>query len=101
MFEAWLPSSHGEPSQNAPQGRAYLCRLYAGVNEVTSEEMAVISKVQLFCMVLVTFLAVYLNYPAPGFSKKLQEWRDTGKYFNYKGNAIFYQGDGPAGEKVT
>lgn len=46
---------------------------------------------QLVCAVAVVAIATFINLPAPRFSKRLEEWRIMGQYFNYKGNAIFYQ----------
>lgn len=52
-----------------------------------------ISNFQLVCAVAVVAIATFINLPAPRFSKRLEEWRIMGQYFNYKGNAIFYQGE--------
>lgn len=57
-----------------------------------SAKMA-ISNFQLVCAVAVVAIATFINLPAPRFSKRLEEWRIMGQYFNYKGNAIFYQGE--------
>ena len=57
-----------------------------------SAKMA-ISNIQLVCAVAVVAIATFINLPAPRFSKRLEEWRIMGQYFNYKGNAIFYQGE--------
>ncbi|XP_074609506.1 mesoderm-specific transcript protein-like isoform X2 [Acropora palmata] len=46
---------------------------------------------QVICAVIVVAVAAFINFPAPYFSKTLQEWRNMGQYFNYRGNAIFYQ----------
>lgn len=57
-----------------------------------SAKMA-ISNFQLVCAVVVVAIATFVNLPAPRFSKRLEEWRNMGQYFNYRGNAIFYQGN--------
>lgn len=56
-----------------------------------SAKMAI--SIQLVCAVGVVAIATFINLPAPRFSKRLEEWRNMGQYFNYKGNAIFYQGE--------
>lgn len=56
-----------------------------------SSKMA-ISNFQVICAVVVVAIATFINLPAPRFSQRLEEWRNMGQYFNYKGNAIFYQG---------
>ncbi|KAK2553892.1 Mesoderm-specific transcript protein [Acropora cervicornis] len=50
-----------------------------------------VSNFQVICAVIVVAVAAFINFPAPYFSKTLQEWRNMGQYFNYRGNAIFYQ----------
>lgn len=50
-----------------------------------------VSNFQVICAVIVVAIATFINFPAPYFSKTLQEWRNMGQYFNYRGNAIFYQ----------
>lgn len=52
-----------------------------------------VSNFQIFCAVTVVAVATFINLPAPRFSQRLQEWRNMGQYFNYRGNAIFYQGE--------
>lgn len=52
-----------------------------------------VSNFQVICAVIVVAVATFINFPAPHFSKTLQEWRNMGQYFNYRGNAIFYQGN--------
>ena len=52
-----------------------------------------VSSFQIFCAVTVVAVATFINLPAPRFSQRLQEWRNMGQYFNYRGNAIFYQGE--------
>lgn len=37
-------------------------------------------------------IAIFLNYPPSDFSPDLREWSESGYYFNYKGQAIFYKG---------
>lgn len=50
-----------------------------------------VSNLQIICAVAVVAVATFINLPAPRFSERLQEWRNMGQYFNYRGNAIFYQ----------
>ncbi|XP_073228997.1 mesoderm-specific transcript protein-like [Porites lutea] len=50
-----------------------------------------VSNFQIFCAVTVVAVATFINLPAPRFSQRLQEWKNMGQYFNYRGNAIFYQ----------
>lgn len=69
------------------EGGSYFLRLRLRC----SAKMA-ISNFQLVCAVAVIAIATFINLPAPRFSKRLEEWRNMGQYFNYKGNAIFYQG---------
>lgn len=61
-------------------------------SSVGASKMA-ISNFQLVCAVAVVAIATFVNLPAPRFSERLEEWRNMGQYFNYKGNAIFYQGE--------
>lgn len=51
-----------------------------------------VSNFQIVCALAVVAIATFINLPAPRFSQRLQEWRSMGQYFNYRGNAIFYQG---------
>lgn len=51
-----------------------------------------VSNFHLFCATAAVAVAIFINLPAPRFSQRLEEWRNKGQYFNYKGNAIFYQG---------
>ena len=51
-----------------------------------------VSNFQIVFAIIVVAVATFINLPAPQFSKRLQEWRNMGQYFNYRGNAIFYQG---------
>lgn len=51
-----------------------------------------ISNFQIACAIAVVAIASFINLPAPNFSQRLKEWRKMGQYFNYEGNAIFYQG---------
>ncbi|CAH3136844.1 unnamed protein product [Pocillopora meandrina] len=50
-----------------------------------------ISNFQIACAIAVVAIASFINLPAPNFSQRLKEWRKMGQYFNYEGNAIFYQ----------
>jgi len=50
-----------------------------------------VSSFQIICAAAVVAVATFINLPAPRFSQRLQEWRNMGQYFNYRGNAIFYQ----------
>ena len=68
------------------------CKQSADLHYGGSANMA-ISNLQLVCAVAVVAIATFINLPAPRFSKRLEEWRIMGQYFNYKGNAIFYQGE--------
>ena len=61
-------------------------------DRVGSAKMAM-PNLQLICAVAVVAIATFINLPAPRFSKRLEEWRNMGQYFNFKGNAIFYQGE--------
>ena len=68
------------------------CKQSADLHYGGSANMA-ISNFQLVCAVAVVAIATFINLPAPRFSKRLEQWRIMGQYFNYKGNAIFYQGE--------
>lgn len=65
---------------------------HSSVEAATGRFAMAVSNFQIFCAVLVVAVATFINLPAPRFSQKLQEWRNMGQYFNYRGNAIFYQG---------
>ncbi|EDO36225.1 predicted protein [Nematostella vectensis] len=48
---------------------------------------------QYFLIVLTVVVAVCVNQRPPELSSKLKEWRKSGRYFNYRGNAVFYRDD--------
>jgi len=41
--------------------------------------------------ILAALLAIFLQWPAPQLSPEVQQWQQSGKYFNFKGNAVFYK----------
>lgn len=72
------------------RGRGELFILFQAARE-RLHDMA-ISNFQIACAIAVVAIASFINLPAPNFSQRLKEWRKMGQYFNYEGNAIFYQG---------
>jgi len=64
-----------------------------------------LNKYSISGLVLVALIGIYLNWPAPELSKRVIEWRYTGKYFKFKNYyRIFYQeefGNGPEEEVLV
>ena len=73
-------------------GKGETLRLLVSLVACTVQTAMAVSNFQIFCAVAAVAVATFINLPAPRFSQRLQEWRIMGQYFNYRGNAIFYQG---------
>lgn len=41
--------------------------------------------------ILAALFAIFLNWPAPQLSSDVEQWQKSGKYYNFKGNAVFYK----------
>ncbi|XP_071816151.1 mesoderm-specific transcript homolog protein-like [Apostichopus japonicus] len=47
--------------------------------------------------ILAVALAIYIMYPPPDFSPRVQKWKESGSYFTFNGYNIFYHDDQGAG----